>query len=147
MIQLLWKSCAACLLSSLLFASCSSKPKPPPVIRVEAKDIVIPDVAPSYDGNKRDSGLLVVDANGALVTEGFLVRYDDLVRTYGADHSLTTPWVVGTGVIPATEQEAALYPDRGKIYRLTKQALVTFIQFNQWRKAGRPHPTPPKDPQ
>lgn len=110
------------------------------------EDIVTPDVKPSFDGNKQDSGLLLVDTQGALVTERFLARYDDLVRIYGADHSLTTPWVVGTGVSPATEQEAGLYLDRGKIYRLTKQALVTFIQFNQWRKAGRQHPTPPKDP-
>lgn len=110
------------------------------------EDIVTPDVKPSFDGNKQDSGLLLVDAQGALVTERFLARYDDLVRTYGTDHSLTTPWAVGTGVSLATEHEASTYPDRGKVYRLTKQALVTFIQFNQWRKAGRPHPTPIKNP-
>lgn len=39
--------------------------------------------APSWDGNRLDSGVLALDAGGATVTQGYLDRYQLLIDKWG----------------------------------------------------------------
>ena len=116
------------LISVPLLSSCSTKTIIPRVIE---------ETKPSYDGNKQDSGLISAGPDGAIVTESFVARYDALVRTYGAEPEFLPPIELGSGVSEVSPEDQLKHQDRGRVYLLSKQALVRFIKMNQWRKMGR----------
>lgn len=91
----------------------------------------------SFDGNQQDSGLILVDpVLGALVTERFVARYAQLIKTYGQDHRLGVPLKAGDGVGPASDEIRQHYVARGQVFWMTKAALADFIRMNQWHKAA-----------
>jgi len=59
------------LLNSLLLAGCAQVPTSVPATSI------------SYDGGAQDAGVLQLIAGGALVTPGFVARYDSLIGEYG----------------------------------------------------------------
>lgn len=123
--KLLLMGCVA-----LLASSCSLFERLPPV-----EPPVPEQTQPSFDGNKQDSGLILVDAQrGALVTSRFIERYDALVERYGKDPRHALPVKKRQGVTPVDVDMAMQYQDRGGVYWLDHASLLLFIRMNQWRR-------------
>lgn len=130
--------CAALLASSCL-SSCKTKElylKPVPTI--------VQDQSASYDGNKKDSGLIDVTLDGAVVTSFFVQRYNAMILDYGNDPIFRPPLKESDGVEKAPDIIQSKYLNRGIVFLMTHQALSNFIQMNQWRKMGKKPYSGPK---
>jgi hypothetical protein len=97
----------------MLCASCTSTVIREPIVASQ----------PSWAGNSQNSGVLSVDDSGAIVTDGFVERYNALVRVYG---NRFTP--------PVAEYDGITLD--GGWWRIDNEHLVKMWQMNQWRKSG-----------
>lgn len=121
-------SCAALLLSSCELFTPAPKPLPPAPVQTQA----------SYDGNKQDSGVILVDSEkGVLVTLRLTERYNVLIDRFGHDTRLAVPVARNEGLTPADPDTALKHADRGAVFWMTRQAFSTFVRMNQWRQAAQ----------
>jgi hypothetical protein len=130
----LFKIFAVWLAISVCVTSCATKTVIPAVVE---------NTQPSFDGNKQDSGLISISIAGAIVTEGFVARYEALIATYGSEPEFLPPVTARQGISDAPPADQEANRDRGRVYLMTNQALANFIKMNQWKKMGRV-PTPKK---
>jgi hypothetical protein len=87
--------------------------------------------APSFDGNEQTSGVLSLNANGAVVTDHFRYRYNALVATYGQDFT------------PPLKGDAGFTAITSSRWLIDRQHLSQFLEMNAWHRAGlKPRNTP-----
>lgn len=101
-------------------------------------------VAPSFDGNTQDSGIIAVTPQGTLVTSRVRDRYNALIVTFGTDREFASALVKDQGVEPAP-LAAVVAANRGPLFVMDQQAVVNFAKMNRWRRMGKltaPSPTP-----
>lgn len=104
------------------------------------RPIAVIDVAPSYDGNIQDSGIISVANNGVTVTQRVIDRYVALVAIYGDEFTPSLDPQLGFEKIINDSPS-----NRGQLYLMEKRTLVCFIKMNQWKKMAK-EPSKKKTP-
>lgn len=89
--------------------------------------------AASYDGNYRDSGILAIDQNGAMITAHARDRYNGLIAIYGKDPQFSGALVPDFGITPA-DPYIITARQRGPLFMLSKEGIVYFSRLNRLRR-------------
>ena len=78
----------------------------------------------SFDDNVQNSGIILSTATGFVVTGHFRERYNAMIAVYGGDFA------------PPLKPDAGIGPMGDDRWLISKQAMVSFIEMNTWRRAG-----------